>query len=129
MIKQTRHLFTEEAFTEIKQYEMMVSQREDLNNDPLLGLDPESKQYKAQANMKRLKFLNKFQMMTANDKYTSIVTQSLQDSAEFFKCDPQKWPMCIFDYTYKHTVPQFFVYRQESINIIENYFYVAKDES
>jgi hypothetical protein len=25
MIKQTRHLFTEEAFTEIKQYEMMVS--------------------------------------------------------------------------------------------------------
>ncbi len=109
MIKQTRHLFTEEAFTEIKQYEMMVSQREDLNNDPLLGLDPESKQYKAQANMKRLKFLNKFQMMTAND--------------------PQKWPMCIFDYTYKHTVPQFFVYRQESINIIENYFYVAKDES
>jgi len=44
-------------------------------------------------------------MMTANDKYTSIVTQSLQDSAEFFKCNPQKWPMCIFDYTYKHTVP------------------------
>jgi hypothetical protein len=76
-----------------------------LKNDPLAGLEADSKQYKAQANMKRLKFLNRFQMMTAGDKLTSIVTQSLQDSPTFFKCDPDKWPMCVFDFTYKHCVP------------------------
>jgi hypothetical protein len=48
MIRQTRHLFTEEAFQEIKEYELMISKRvqDDLNNDPLVGLDPESKKYK-----------------------------------------------------------------------------------
>ncbi len=97
-----------------------------MKNDPLSGLDPDSKQYKSQANMKRLKFLNRFQMMTAGDKLTSIVTQSLQDSPAFFRCDPEKWPMCIFDFTYKHCVPQYFVYRQKSIEVIDNYFYGGK---
>ena len=53
--------FRDEAFKEIYAYEQNKSKNNVLEQgDPLKDLDPSSKQYKNVANLRRLKFLNKF---------------------------------------------------------------------
>jgi hypothetical protein len=64
-------------------------------------------------------------MMTSNNKYTSIVQQTLADPDKFFACNYGHWPVCIYDFTFKSVLPEYFVYRQRpgyKIDIIENYF-------
>lgn len=43
---------------------------------------------------------------------------------ELLTCDP-KWQICLFDFTYKNKVPDYFVFRVEpnSFQIIENYYF------
>jgi hypothetical protein len=43
---------------------------------------------------------------------------------ELLGCD-KSWPVCLFDFTYKNKIPEFFVFRTDSrsIEIKENYFY------
>ena len=48
----------------------------------------------------------------------------MQDPFEFFKCDHKNWPVCIFDFTYKSILPQYFAFtvKKESYIIIPDYF-------
>ena len=43
---------------------------------------------------------------------------------KIFNCDHQNWPICLFDFTYKSKIPQYFCYKASKypINFIENYF-------
>jgi hypothetical protein len=92
--------------------------------DPLKGLDPNSKQYKNIANIRRLKFLNKFQMMIPTNKHASTVSQSLQDPQQFFRCDYDHWPVCIFDFSFKGVLPDYFAFRSKApLKIVCQYFY------
>ena len=37
------------------------------------------------------------------------------------KCDDE-WPVCLLDFTFQETAPEFLVFKTKSMNIIENYF-------
>lgn len=63
MIKRMRNTFRDEAFNELASYEKSKTINQVLcesANDPMLTNPPDSRAYKNAANLKRLKFLNKF---------------------------------------------------------------------
>lgn len=72
-----------------------------------------------------MKFLNKFYLFTGTNRTTNTVAESLHNPDLFFNCDPQKWPLCLFDFTYKNILHQFFVYRvnKNTVQILDDYFY------
>ena len=45
------------------------------------------------------------------------------------RCDPN-WPVCLFDYTYKNKVPEFFLFRADpsTFSIIDDYIPSPQDE-
>lgn len=47
--------------------------------------------------------------------------QSLDSPEEFFKCLPS-WPLCVYDFTYKSIIPEYFVYKTSTITVLEDYF-------
>lgn len=65
-------------------------------------------------------------MLSSNNRLTSIVTQSLQDPEKFFACDSQNWPVCVYDFTFKSILPEYFVFRRRQSNLLsithEDYF-------
>lgn len=92
--------------------------------DPLLTAPPTSKAYKNAATQRRMKFLNKFQMMNSKNKLVSIITQSLADPSAFFHCENSHWPVCLFDFTFKSILPEYLAYRAKprTYQVIEDYF-------
>jgi hypothetical protein len=46
------------------------------------------------------------------------------ESIEALRCD-KNWPVCLFDFTYKNKVPEYFVFRVDSskYQIMNNHFY------
>ena len=83
--------------------------------------------------MNRVKFLNKFYLYTGISKQidhskTFDITKS--ECIEALRCD-QSWPVCLFDFTCKNRVPEFFCYRVEpsSYKIIDDYFMDRTDLS
>lgn len=47
-----------------------------------------------------------------------------ENMIELLTCD-KKWPVCLFDFTYKNKVPDYFVFRvdKSTYELRENYFY------
>ena len=45
------------------------------------------------------------------------------------RCDPS-WPVCLFDFTYKNKVPEFFLFRADpsTFTIIDDYVPIPKEE-
>jgi hypothetical protein len=81
----------------------------------------------------RTQFLNKFYLycgFARTAEYRKEYECGKQDIHEILKCDKQ-WPVCLFDFTYKNKVPDYFVYRVEksSYHIRENYFYSEFSEN
>ena len=68
-------------------------------------------------------------MMTSKNKFSSIVTQTLENPERFFCCDYAHWPVCIFDFTFKSILPEYFVYRTRpgvGYTVIDDYFITGK---
>lgn len=123
MIKRMRSTFADEAFAELATYEAAKT--------AIPKKSPDSKENMAALNQRRIRFLNKFQMMTSNSKYASIVAQSLADPGKFFSCSYGNWPVCIFDFTFKSVLPEYFVYRLRpgtQVILVEDYFSITKHE-
>lgn len=83
----------------------------------------------------RTKFLNKFYLYcgVARSSDWKKEAESLNvDVLELLKCD-KKWPVCLFDFTYKNKVPEFFVFRvaENNYHVTNNYFYgeMAEEKS
>jgi hypothetical protein len=81
--------------------------------------------------MNRIKFLNKFYMYTGiakqmDNNKTFDITKT--ECIEALNCD-QSWPVCLFDFTYKNRVPEYFAFRVDSSSykIIDNYFNTSSD--
>lgn len=125
VIKQMRTQFRDEAFLELTTYEQKKAQYVDPSD--IKTYEEGSKQHKAAQNLQRLRFLNKFIMMTSQNKLTSIVNQSTQDPQAFFHCDPERWPICLFDFTYKNVLPQYFLYGPSDFTLYEGHFYGLKE--
>ncbi len=72
----------------------------------------------------RIKFLNKFYLFSGTNRSSNAIENSLKDPTCFFKCN-QAWPLCVFDFTYKSIIPEYFIYKtcRESFIVRENYFY------
>jgi hypothetical protein len=76
--------------------------------------------------MGKMKFLNRFCLFSGlsrmkcdnipkNEKYEEAIVNH-------FNCDP-KWPVCLYDFTYKNLCENYFVYRtREMPPIFEDYF-------
>lgn len=49
---------------------------------------------------------------------------SKSEHLEALRCD-KKWPVCLFDFTYKNKVPEYFAFRVDSTSyqINKDYFY------
>ena len=76
--------------------------------------------------MNRVKFLNKFYLYTGIAKQMDPskgfdITKS--ECVEALTCD-RRWPVCLFDFTIKNRVPEYFAFRvdQSAYTIIENHF-------
>jgi hypothetical protein len=72
MLRGLREEYREEAMREISTFEQNKKGTEEAS-DPFKGKEVGSKGYKSAQNLQRLKFLNKFQMMTGSNKLTSVV--------------------------------------------------------
>lgn len=72
----------------------------------------------------RIKFLNKFYLYSGfsknmdNAKGFDITKNECIDA---LTCD-HKWQVCLFDFSYKNRVPEFFVFRTSNFLIIDDYF-------
>jgi hypothetical protein len=124
MLRGLREEYREEAMREISTFEQNKKGGEE-TSDPFKGKEVGSKAYKSAQNLQRLKFLNKFQMMSGSNKLTSVVNQSLNDPKNFFKCDHEKWPICLFDFTYKHVLPSYFCFwpKPGHLTVFDDHFY------
>lgn len=49
------------------------------------------------------------------------------ESLELLCCD-KRWPVCLFDFSYKNKIPEFFIFRvsQKTVRVFDNYFYGEK---
>lgn len=67
----------------------------------------------------RLKFLNKFYLYngvqrsehensTTNELYQKPLDKYEDEVMRVFNCNPQ-WPLCLFDFTFKHKIPDFII--------------------
>jgi uncharacterized protein with von Willebrand factor type A (vWA) domain len=72
MLRGLREEYREEAMREISTFEQNKKGTEEAS-DPFKGKEEGSKGYKSVQNLQRLKFLNKFQMMSGSNKLTSVV--------------------------------------------------------
>ena len=79
---------------------------------------------------KKMQTINKFYLqggIDSNMDYTGdakSVEQMQADIISRFDCNPQ-WPICLFDFTYKNKVPQYFAFRTNedlTKGQIEDYF-------
>jgi hypothetical protein len=61
----------------------------------------------------------------SQSKVLSMVKQSLEQPEQFFRCDHERWPLCIYNFSYKTVLPQYFVFKAkaETYSIIQDHFY------
>ena len=64
-------------------------------------------------------------MFSGSKRNTNTVLESIKHTDKFFSCNHERWPLCIFDFTYKSILPQFYVYKANSntYHILDDYFY------
>lgn len=62
--------------------------------------------------------------MSRNEQWRRKAETENLELHEILKCD-KSWPVCLFDFTYKNKVPDYFVFRvdKNSYEIKDNYFY------
>eukprot|EP00347_Sterkiella_histriomuscorum_P004415 403360549 len=76
----------------------------------------------------RVKFLNKFYLYNGiakqMDQKIKCFDINKTEHIEALRCD-KKWPVCLFDFTYKNKVPEYFAFRADSksYSIQKDYFY------
>lgn len=74
-----------------------------------------------------MKFLSKFYLYSGLAKQKIDLDKTFDitkaEAVEALKCD-KNWPVCLFDFTYKNKVPEFFVFKAErsTYNIFDNHF-------
>jgi hypothetical protein len=67
-------------------------------------------------------FLKQFKMFVGLER--ELLKQSSEDPISFFTCNP-KWPLCRFNYTKAHVIPDEFVFKIEhmvEVEIFQDYF-------
>ncbi len=77
------------------------------------------------AKINRVKFLNKFYLYSGIAKSTEREKQfdiNKNECVDELRCNP-RWPVCLFDYTYKNKVPEYFIFRVDpsTYTIIDDY--------
>ena len=65
-----------------------------------------------------------------NDKLLNMKLHKPGDLVDYFMCDPEKWPVCFFDFSFQQKLPSFFVYKTRDFPglINEDHFYGGTDE-
>jgi len=61
-------------------------------------------------------FLEKFRMFEG--RINDQLKKSVSNPLDFFKCN-QEWPMCAFNFTKHHVIPEDFAFKIENINDVE----------
>ncbi|CDW74131.1 gtpase-activating protein [Stylonychia lemnae] len=126
---------TQDFFASMPRYkvsERQINQKRDLWRQPVIdeiqGIQIEIKE-SINSSINRVKFLNKFYLFTGIAK----TLQSKQTGFDILKTEcvesltcKEKWPVCLFDFTYKNKVPEFFVFRVHSSKVVicEDHFSV-----
>lgn len=64
-----------------------------------------------------------------NDKLLNLRLHQAGDLVDFFMCDPDKWQVCFFDFSFQQKLPSFFAYKTRDFPgyIVEDYFYGSGD--
>eukprot|EP00347_Sterkiella_histriomuscorum_P008165 403346136 len=124
MIRIMRNKSQAEAFEELREFEAKQLNEENERQQALKILNPHTDSERKK-DLKKQKFISRFQLFVVKDRITSIVDQSIKNPNDFFKCDHETWPICAFDFTYRTILPQYFIFRPDpkTINIIEDFYY------
>jgi hypothetical protein len=108
----------------------IMEQRESLREEVLDEIQQYQQELNVNINSKinRVKFLNKFYLYSGLAKQKSDKDKTFDitkaEAVEALTCD-HKWPVCLFDFTYKNKVPEFFVFKTErsTYKLDFGYFY------
>jgi hypothetical protein len=97
-----------------KQIELLRQEKRQLVIGEIKGYQKDMKEV-LNNSINRNKFLNKFYLYMGFAKKTSAETRkkgldsSKCETFERLTCD-HKWPVCLFDFTYKNKIPDYFIY-------------------
>jgi hypothetical protein len=68
----------------------------------------------------RLQFINRYFLYAGLSKHYEnperpiLSLEQLEDDLmSTFNCDPQQWPICLFDFTYKNRIPTYLTFKVE----------------